>query len=167
MENTILNNFGVVIAVCQHDYHLAKACVASVKYFMPDVKICLICDGQFSTYEIENYCEIKILRKNDLKDSFLKEHGFGWGMTRLIAIWESPFEYSLILDADTIVWGDMRKYIFNENSFDCLADKPRYVHDTQAINKWFFNTVKIANLYPDFKWQFYRDSYFCPGVSFL
>ena len=58
-----LNNFGIIVVTTKDDFIYAKGCCASVKYFMPDVPLCLLVDGEFDlnglpevsdTYEDEN-----------------------------------------------------------------------------------------------------------------
>ena len=43
-----MNSFGIVICCCKWDIHYAKACLASIRYFLRDVPVCLLVDGPAS-----------------------------------------------------------------------------------------------------------------------
>jgi len=157
------SSFGVIILCNKNDFIFAKGCCASVKYFMPDVPLCLLIDGDFDIGSFPDDYNPIILRKDNINDEFLKENSFGWGITRMIAFWESPFDSFLLLDADTNVWGDIRK-LCDLNKYDVVIDKPLYKYDEESINKWFFNTSKINHYFPDFDYKNY--DYVCPAVIF-
>ncbi|WP_434222373.1 hypothetical protein ACOKW7_03225 [Limnospira platensis CENA597] len=102
---TMIQDFGIIIACCFKDYHFAAGCCASIRYFGGDVPICLIVDGDFNTTSLEKTYGVKIINQKTVKHPFLKENSFGWGLTKMIAFWESPWQNFLFLDADTIIWG--------------------------------------------------------------
>jgi hypothetical protein len=152
--------FGVVTGCHRGDIHFAKATCASVRYFMPDVPICVIADGDVETHELENVYGAFILRINELDES-IKGHITGTSKTKFVAFVDGPFEKFLWLDADAIIWGDIRQSIdlFGYHWTICGEWTPTPVSEISWIEarKWvdhfFFNTdlLKIAD--PDFDWS--------------
>ncbi|MBP0020323.1 MAG: hypothetical protein J7647_22560 [Cyanobacteria bacterium SBLK] len=160
-----LDDFGVIIACCFQDYLLAKGACASVRHFLGDVPICLLVDGTFSTKSIEKAYDAIVINRNTIKIDVLRERSFGWGTTRLIAFWESPWQHFLILDADTNIWGNVLKFADFEN-YDVIMDEPNYNYPDEEIIEYFFEIDEMEKHFPDFDWRSHRTQYCCPGVYF-
>jgi hypothetical protein len=110
---------------------------------------------------------VKPFYRGDVKNDFLRQNSFGWGLPKMIAFWESPFERFLFLDADTVVLGDIRPKLFGGpkgDNWDMFVDKPRYAFDEKGVSEFFFNVPRFTRQFPDFPWQNYADRYFCTGV---
>jgi lipopolysaccharide biosynthesis glycosyltransferase len=158
-------SFGIVIVCAEKDFALAKGCIASVRYFMPQVDICLLIDGYPELGNIQETYNCTIIQKHNVKDPFLRTNSFGWGITKMIAFWESPFDHFLLLDADTCVWGNLAQGVEWE-SYDMVIDQPHYSFDDKAINTWFFDTKRLRDIDPLFQPELYSRNYFCTGVFF-
>ncbi len=90
----------VVIACCRHDVHLTRICVASIRYWYPDIPILLLKDlfnGDFCTAEIEAAWNVGVFSTS--RD----QHG--WGFGKFEAIFAPPGDRLLVLDADTAILG--------------------------------------------------------------
>lgn len=161
-----MKDFGIIVACYQKDYRFAKGCCASIRYFLGDVPICLLVDGSFSVAEVEKAYDVNVIYRNDVTNQVLKNRSFGYGITKMVAFWESPFQHFLYMDADTIAWGNILKYA-NFEDFDFVIDRtqPSYLND-RGINKSFFDTEKLEKHFPNFNWQKYRYNYFIAGVFF-
>ncbi len=159
----MMEDFGVIIATYKGDYSFAKGCCASVRYFLGDVPICLILDGTFPVQPLEKAYGVRVINRSNVAHKVLAEKSFGWGLTKMIAFWESPWKNFLYLDADTVVWGDILKFA-NFKDFDIIVDKPCYNYSDDEISQWFFNTEKIKTYFPGFNWQ--NRPYFCSGTFF-
>lgn len=161
-----MEDFGIIIACYEKDYRFAKGCCASIRYFLGDVPICLLVDGAFSTTEVQKAYDVSLIYRDEVKHEVLRNRSFGYGRTKMVAFWESPFEYFMFIDADTIVWGNILKFA-DFKDFDFIVDQMpiRYINDKQ-INKSFFDTKKIEKYFPDFNWRSYRERYFITGVFF-
>ena len=142
------DDFGVVVTCCSGDYILAKGCCASVRYFMGDVPLCLLIDGEFPLDGLPELYGAKTIKKENVRDPFLRNRSYGWGITKLISCWESPFEHFLLLDADTIVFGDVRKFATYDNYDVILNDHGIWAED--LISRWFFNVERIKTFFPNF-----------------
>jgi hypothetical protein len=83
----------------------AAVLVSDISWVM--FRIALIVDGTFSTVLWKRLMVfvLSIIIRSPTK--FLREKSFGWGKTKMIAFWESPWQNFLVLDADTNVWGNI------------------------------------------------------------
>ncbi|HSI74750.1 MAG TPA: hypothetical protein VK957_02595 [Lunatimonas sp.] len=158
-----MENFGVIITCCETDYCFAKGTCASVKYFMPNTPICFLVDGEFDLGEFPKDYDIIVLKKENLKSDFLKANSWGWGLTKMNAFWESPFETFLLLDADTALYGDMTKYA-DFSKFDFIIDDPKVEYTVDNLRRFFFNPDHIEKYFPGF--SYLSNPYVCTGVLF-
>lgn len=158
-----MEDFGIIVACCYQDYLFAKGCCASIRHFLGDVPICLIVDGTFSVSSLEKAYGVQVINQNTIVSDVLKHRSFGWGKTKMIAFWESPWQHFLVLDADTNVWGNVLKYA-DFNQFDVIIDKACYGYSDELVSKFFFEVSEIEKYFPNFDWQAHRNDYFCTGT---
>ena len=160
-----MSSFGIVIATCKTDSHYAQASFWSIRHFLgPDMPVCFIVDGDATLLgSVRNDPQVSVLDRNSVANTWLREHCFGWGTTKMIAFYEAPFERFLYLDADALVIGNVPA--FDDPTADMVTDCGQSYSD-QDINFWFFNTESVERLYPDFDWRRFRHSYFCTGTFF-
>jgi len=159
-------NFGIVITCYPGDAHFAQASYMSVRYFLgPDIPICFIVDGDpVCLGEVLTDKNVTTLVREDVVDSRLKETGFGWGFTKMVGLWHSPFKESLYLDADAIVWGDV-VHSYYKDGYDFIVDQQKTYADAE-IAFWFFAPQEIVKYYPDFDFTKFRARYACTGTFF-
>ncbi|MBZ8179424.1 hypothetical protein [Oscillatoria salina] len=160
-----MEDFGVIIACCYQDYLFAKGCCASVRHFLGDVPLCLLVDGSFPVDSLVNVYGVKVINHQNVSNQILRQRSFGWGKTKMVAFWESPWQHFLMLDADTNVWGDVLKYA-NFQDYDVVIDRPNYGYPDSEIIEFFFDIEGVEKHFPDFNWQVHRDKYFCTGTFF-
>lgn len=160
-----MEDFGIIIACCDQDYLFAKGCCASIRYFLGDVPICLLIDGSFSVAPLEKSYGVRVINHDNVSSELLRKKSFGWGKTKMIAFWESPWSNFLVLDADTIVWGDILQFA-DFNNFDFVIDQTEANYSDADISKFFFDVPGIEKHFPNFRWQDYRSRYFCTGTFF-
>jgi len=116
---------------------------------MPEIPISLLIDGDFSPDPYLRENAYSIIKKADVKDPMLRQRSFGWGLTKMIAFWESPFEQTLIVDADTVFLGPVNYFGLLEQ-YDFILDNPKYAYSKEAINMYFFNWDLIQTAYPGY-----------------
>lgn len=158
--------FGTIIVAAPGDWLFAKGAIASSKYFMPNVPVALIVDGEIDTQLAEETYDITVIRKDDIDHPYLRENSFGWGLTKMLSFWYSPFDTYLYLDSDVVAWGSLENY-FDFDSFDYIASIPNpknEPHDVESIRQWFFEPEHVEKNYPDFPWREYTAKFVCPGV---
>ena len=96
----------IFIATHRYDMRFTRICVASIRYWYPEISIYLIKDyinGDFDTREIETIWNVKIFetgRKN-----------FGWGFSKLEPLFIKDRSRYLILDSDIVFVGRVLDYL--------------------------------------------------------
>ena len=102
---------GVVIPVWQGDVYLAKACCASVRRSMGDIPITLFVDGTGAdTRDLQRLHGVERLDVHETGDAEAVRLCTGTPWTKIMLFWMSPYERFLCLDADALIWGDLRAY---------------------------------------------------------
>ncbi|SFL47166.1 hypothetical protein SAMN05421830_102324 [Desulfomicrobium norvegicum] len=158
--------FGVVITCYPGDVHFAQASYMSVCHFLgPETRVCFIVDGDPGCLgEVLRDENVTTLTRQDVVDPRLQATGFGWGFTKMVGFWHSPFEESLYLDADAIVWGNVIEQ-FYKHGYDFIVDQQKSYSDAE-IAFWFFAPQEIVKHYPDFDFAQFRARYACTGTFF-
>jgi len=122
------------------DYFFTKICVASIRYYYPDVSIFLVKDevnGAFSTKDLEEYFQVKIAE--------LGRKQFGWTSSKVL-LWTSktiPRRKIFILDSDTVFVGrvlDQFAQILSRSDCDIIVS-PEYKHrpDQPDFAKYYYD----------------------------
>ncbi len=138
-----MNNISkIVISTCRNDLRLTRICVASVRYWYPEIPIYLICDygqGLFNTSEIEEKWNVKIF-KTAKKD-------FGWGFAKLEPLFQPERKRFLIVDSDTVFTGPVLDEL-NKSSADFIVDDETQAADD--IKRLYFDKDRLKEIDPSF-----------------
>ena len=91
-----------VVGSCHRkDFYLAKICIASIRYYYPDINIELVKDsenGSFNTSDLEKYFNVQSVDLGIPK--------MGWGGAKFHYLYQKPASKKiLILDADIVFIG--------------------------------------------------------------
>jgi hypothetical protein len=92
----------VYILCTARDLWLARIAVASVRYWSPTIPITLVKDpihGRFGTDEVEQAWNVS--------STYTLAQPCGWGFSRIELLFRFPGRRMLVLDADTILCGDV------------------------------------------------------------
>ncbi|MBX9782825.1 MAG: hypothetical protein K2X48_05940 [Chitinophagaceae bacterium] len=94
----------VAIAVNKKDVWFCRICIASIRYYYPDVEILLLKDelnGKFSTKEIETKWNVQLV------DFSVKK--FGWSAAKIFFYTDERFknDFFLVLDSDIVFIGKL------------------------------------------------------------
>lgn len=139
----------VYINTCRRDFAFAKICIASVRYWYPNMPICLIKDtgaGNFSTTITEKKWNVKIFACERKK--------FGWGYGKLEPLFLKDNHSFLVLDADTVLTGPVLNNA-DDVSSPFLVDKE--IQPAKRFNEIYYNLERISEIDNNFKY---------PGYSF-
>jgi hypothetical protein len=115
----------IYLAACARDARLTRICVASIRYFYPDVSIRLL-DGEGLqsglAEELHRYWGIRLVD--------LPKGDYGWGMVKLEPLFAPPGQSFLVMDVDTVFTGrvlDVR----------AMSDAPFFVDNEQLSDADF------------------------------
>ena len=155
------DEIGFSVACHKGDVPLLRGCLASIRYFAPKASICLVIDTDFDSEPFEKRYGVTAIRRRDVRHPGLRQWSFGAGITKLVAFWEAPFERIFHVDADAVLWGDVRQNIPN-HEWDVVFNEPHeeitdYIQRTQ-----YFDPQVIFNHIESFPWQ--GNPYFQAGV---
>ena len=102
---------GVIILVSAGDIYLAKACCASIRQSMGNIPHYLAerWAREVDTTELRKLPNVQQIVAQDLVSPEEARLCVGF-WAKLPVFWASPYERFLYLDADTLVWGDLRAY---------------------------------------------------------
>src|SRR5215472_14283278 len=90
----------VYIAACARDARLTRICVASIRYFYPDIPIRLLAGDILQrglARELHRYWGVELVD--------LPEGDYGWGLVKLEPLFGPPNESFLVVDVDTAFAG--------------------------------------------------------------
>lgn len=130
--------FGISIPCYWGDVDLLSGCLASLRDFYPDTPVCLIPHGSVNIqYFLKRYGCTYIAPESVHPQ--LKKVSYGYGLTKMIAFWHSPFESFLHIDADTVCWGKFfdRNWM---NDADFVANTSHEVVTADLIRQQYFDT---------------------------
>lgn len=155
------NELGFSVACHKGDVPLLRGCLASIRYFAPDAQICLVIDTDFDSRPFEKRYGVTTIRRRDVRHPGLQKWSFGPGITKLVAFWEAPFERIFHVDADAVLWGDVRQNV-PDSEWDVVFNEPHeeitdYIQRTQ-----YFDPQLIFEHIEPFPWQ--GNPYFQAGV---
>jgi len=159
-----MNDIGFSVACHKGDLPLLRGCLASIRYFVPDAPICLVIDTDFDSRPFEKRYGVTTIRRRDVRHPGLRQWSFGAGITKLVAFWEAPFERIFHIDADAVIWGDVRRNI-PDGDWDVVFNEP-HEEITEFIQRtqYFDPNIIFKHIEP-FPWQ--GNPYFNAGVVYL
>mgnify|MGYP000034963464 CR=1 FL=1 len=100
------------------DNHWCHICVASIRFWYPNIQITLIKDvnkGNFDISYLEKKFNVQVFNSNEK---------YGWGYGKLEPLFLSREESFLVLDSDTVLTGpvlDLVKNVAEYLALDCVA----------------------------------------------
>jgi hypothetical protein len=154
-------SLGFSVSCVSRDLPLLRGCLESIKHFAPDAPICLVTDGDFPLGAIKGEYDLIVLRRKDVKNKDLRELSYGYGFTKMVALWESPFKTVIHMDTDVVLWGDIRSNLPAEN-WDFVFNEPHQIITPEIQCSQYFDPEKIFNFIQPFPWQ--GNAYFNTGV---
>ena len=128
----------IYIAASTHDARYTRICVASVRYFYPEIPIRLLAGGRLQrglADELEKYWNVGTANLSTPGD-------FGWGFVKLEVLFGKPGEKFLVLDSDTVLSGPVldrwnkcgvRFLVDDEKQSD--DDTKRLYYDWEKVRK--------------------------------
>jgi len=152
---------GIVTCCYARDEHLAKATCASVRYFCPDVPLCITVDGDLDIDRWASVYNATVLYVRNLQCKELRRVMMNSFFAKHAALFEGPFEKFIYLDSDAIVWGNpFKAVVLDSHDFTIFGGSGKV--DPRMIEKWMFSMQEMQQFDPEF--QLLDHPYFCAGV---
>ncbi|HQH27092.1 MAG TPA: hypothetical protein PLP17_06820 [Oligoflexia bacterium] len=133
---------GIVLSCFKYDWPLARICIASIRYWYPDIPIWLLKDqepGAFDTGEAEKYWHVQVYPS--------KRFNQGWGFGKLDVMTELPARRLLFIDADVVIVG---RVIDRLEQFDADLVVEHHNYRLCDMGELFFALEKLHEFDPDF-----------------
>lgn len=133
----------IYIPCYRRDYRLARICVASIRHWYPDIPICLIKDEMmhgFDTRELERTYRVSIFPQ--------KARLYGWGFSKLEAMFEETGRRFLFLDADVVLAGPILEQLEAYDEDYIVHEEPYSLED---VYKYYFDLEKLEAMDPSFR----------------
>jgi hypothetical protein len=137
----------VYINTYRRDYPFARICIASIRYWYPEIPICLIKDmgaGDFSTADVKKHFHVRVL------DTGGKT--FGWGFGKFEPLFAEGGEHFLFMDADTVMTGPVIDAV-NDVEADFIVDDEQ--QPFEKLVHLYYHPDKIRDVYPAFSYPGY------------
>ena len=141
----------VVIACFRNDLFLLRPCVASIRYWYPDIEIYLLKDyikGDFSTKELETCWNVKVFPTT--------RRSFGWGWSKLVPVLHEKKEKFFVLDSDVVLLGRVIDAL-DEYDEDFIVTGIQEDKQSHNVNAHYIDMSALEELDP---------SYNYPGFAF-
>ena len=155
--------FGVVVPTKAEHLHWARGTCASVRAFMGDTPICIVLDGEGSTEDLRSTYGVVVLRREDVEPRELRDLSFGSLRAKNTVLWAAPFATYLLLDADAVVWGDMRAHA-DFDRYDFVLDQGGFPAD--SVREWIMDVDRARRHFRDFDASKYASRYVNTGAYF-
>jgi len=131
----------IYLAACARDARLTRICIASIRYFYPDVPIKLLAGDIMQSGLAE---EVKRYWNVDLVDLPLGD--YGWGMVKLEPLFGPAEQRFMVVDVDTVFTGkvlDLR----------AQSDAPFFVDDEELsdadFKRLYYDWEKLRDIDPN------------------
>jgi hypothetical protein len=129
----------VYIAASASDARYTRICVASVRYFYPEITIRLLVGGELQrglAVELHKYWNVNLA---DLPFS----GDYGWGFVKLEALFGPSGEKFLVLDSDTVLAGPVLG-LWNEDCVSFLVDDEKASDDDKK--RLYYDWEKVLRV---------------------
>jgi hypothetical protein len=118
----------IYIAASARDARYTRICVASVRYFYPDVAIKVLAGGPLErglAHELRHYWNVRMAE--------LPSGDYGWGFVKLEPLFGPRGERFLVLDSDTVMAGPVLDLWAGDNASFLVDDETQTEADTRRL----------------------------------
>ncbi len=158
----VLSDLTVVVCCNRKDVYLAKICIASIRYYYPDINIELVKDngnGVFNTGDLEKYFNVLVV------DLGLPK--LGWSGAKFHYLYQKPVgKKILILDADIVFIGPFLERLLPLISINdyVVSSEETAFPNAEWVKNIYFDIDAIKEAYPSYNYPGY---FFNAGQIFL
>lgn len=138
----------IYINTHRYDFDLAKICIASVRYWYPDIPVFLIRDLNNGNFSFSTAAA-----KWGVKAFATKRKKMGWGFGKLEPLFQNEKRSFLVLDADTVLTGPVLNTTAYVNA-DFIVDEE--VQPAEKIKLLYYDLARIGTIDAEFKFPGYN-----------
>ena len=132
----------VYIAASSTDARYTRICVASIRYFYPEIPIQLLAGGT-----LQRGLAVELQKYWNVGRAHLSSYGdYGWGFVKLEALFGPPGEKFLVLDSDTVLAGPVLG-LWNADGAPFLVDDERQSDDD--MKRLYYDWEKVLSIDPN------------------
>lgn len=131
----------VYICASTLDSRYTRICVASIRYFYPDIPIRLLVGGR-----LQRGFADEVQRHWDVGTADLPRGDYGWGFVKLEPLFGQPGEKFLVLDSDTVLTGQVLD-IWNEFPAPFLVDDEE--QSDANTKRLYYDWEKVRKIDPN------------------
>lgn len=131
----------IYVAASTHDARYTRICVASVRYFYPEIPIWLLVGGRLQrglADELQKYWNVGTANLSTPGD-------FGWGFVKLEVLFGKPGEKFLVIDSDTVLAGPVLD-LWSESGVPFLVDDEKQSDDD--TKRLYYDWDKVRKIDP-------------------
>ena len=131
----------IYVAASAHDARYTRTCVASIRYFYPEIPIRLLVGGRLQcglANELRRYWGIGI--------ADLPAGDYGWGFVKLEPLFGPARERFLVLDSDTVLAGLVLEARNESRAPFLVDDEWQSEADTKGL---YYDWEKVRKIDPD------------------
>lgn len=142
-----------IVVVChKHDFFFTKICIASIRYYYPNITIYLVKDlvnGQFSTTCLERYLHVNVLHLG------VQKFGYTSAKLFLIASKKLAGKKLLVLDSDMVFIGDvLEKLMPYLDKYDFIVSPDLQTKPgTKNFTPLYYDTEWVRLIFPNLRHQ--------------
>lgn len=131
----------IYVACSAADARFTRICVASIRHFYPDVPVRLLRGGH-----VGQRLESELRARWNVEVAGVEEGDFGWGFVKLEPLFGKQEERFLVIDADTILTGNVLDIRDNPDASFVVDDEQA---SESKIAMLYFDWKKVQSVDPD------------------
>lgn len=163
---TLPPNFGIYIATYSGDLKYCLGTIQSVRESIGDIPITLLIDGKLTPPKwLHRDRKLNLIFTRDIESPLDKNLFTGWGYSKILPFFHGPYDSFLVLDADTIVIGNILQHIDTSCDFYASAYKPDHTYTDDDIRNAFFKIEVMGKMIGP-RWREFTPHFFLSGVFF-
>ena len=137
----------VYVNTYRYDHVHLRICIASIRYWYPDIPVFLIKDeasGKFDTSALEKQWKLNVL-----KTEFSE---YGWGFGKLEPLFLPEDHRFLVLDSDTVITGPVLDLV-KDIATDFVVDEE--VQTDAELRRLYYDVDFVKQIFPGFVYPGY------------
>ena len=126
----------IYVAASRSDARFTRICVASIRYFYPEVPVELIAGGPLQPGLVE-----ELQRHWNVGIANLPAGDYGWGFIKLEPLFLPPGKRFLVLDSDTVIAGPVLDWVAKYDDAFIVVDE---IQTQEAVKSIYFDWTKAT-----------------------